>query len=63
MCVLRREEGGSADLVGTSEKDGRRKEREKTREVKWCRGRRGGGFFFLVRWKGVRGSWGRDTEK
>jgi len=63
MCVLRREEGGSADLVGTSEKDGRRKEREKTREVKWCRGRRGGGFFFLVRWKGGRGGWGRDTEK
>jgi hypothetical protein len=32
--------------VGTSEKHGRRKERKKTREVEWCRGRRGGGFFF-----------------
>jgi hypothetical protein len=46
MCVLRREEGGSADLVGTSEKHGRKKERKKTREVEWCRGRRGGGIFF-----------------
>jgi hypothetical protein len=43
--------------VGTSEKDGRRKEREKTREVEWCRGRRGGGFFF---WFGGKGELGKE---